>query len=201
MPLHCMRSVKYSKLLLLRNAPILMRMHQLTNLLQQQPHPYSYDACNASAPTVRELIFRLIRHAQTTENISISGTTWNYQISYAPKFMDQVHAHCKKNVENHHVSKKQMEVIVFPTQRRQLATFTPNTLIQIQSEEMCSAAVPSKCIKPAWHKSACSGRVSPSTRPRQSMQGHLWHQEEQEEVVQAVNSKSQQQATSVTEVQ
>ena len=75
---------------------------------------------------------------------------------------------CKENAENHHVSKKKMEIIVFPTQRQPLATFFPNTLTQIHTKNMFSAAVPFKCIKPVWHESGCSGRVSPSKRPRQS---------------------------------
>ena len=95
-------------------------------------------------------------------------TTWNNHVSSAPKFMDKVSAYRKENAENHHVSKKQMEFIVFPTQRQPLATFSPNTLTQIQTKNMCSAAVPFKCIKPVWHESGCSGRVSPSKRPRQS---------------------------------
>ena len=85
--------------------------------------------------------------------------------------MDKVSAYqrkCKENAENHHASKKQMEVIVFPTQRQPLATFTPNTLTQIQTKETCSTTVSFKWINPVWHKSGCSGRVSPNKRPRQS---------------------------------
>ena len=98
-------------------------------------------------------------------------TTWNNQVSSVPKFMDKVYAHqrkCKENAENHHASQKQMEVIVFPTQRQSLATFTPNSLTQIQTKETCSTTVSFKCIKPVWHKSGCSERVSPSKRLRQS---------------------------------
>ena len=65
--------------------------------------------------------------------------------------MDKVSAYrkkCKKNTENHHVSKKQMEFVVFPIQRQPLATFAPNTLTQIQNKKACSAAVSFKCIKP-----------------------------------------------------
>ena len=65
-------------------------------------------------------------------------------------------------------TKKQKEVIVFPTQRQPLATFTPNTLTQIQNKKTCSTAISFKYVKPVWHESGCSGRVSPSKRPRQS---------------------------------
>ena len=97
-------------------------------------------------------------------------TTWNYQVFSILQFMDKVSAYrrkCKKNAENYHAS-KQMEVIVFPTQRQPLATFIPNTLTQIHTKEICSTTVSFKSIKPVWHKSGCSGRVSPSKRPRQS---------------------------------
>ena len=83
-------------------------------------------------------------------------TTWNYQVSSATKFVDKVSAYskkCKENAENHHVSKKQNEIIVFPTQRQSLATFSPNTLTQIQTKKTCSAAVLFKYIQPVWHES------------------------------------------------
>ena len=91
-------------------------------------------------------------------------TTWNYIKSplLATKFVNKVSVYrkkCKENAENHHVSKKEMELIVFLTQRQPLAISSPNTLTQIQTIKICSAAVPSKCIKPVWHKSGCSGRV------------------------------------------
>ena len=61
-------------------------MHQYlcacTNLptcCSSSPTP-SYDACNA--PTVRELIFRLIHYAQTTENIYITGKTFGPVVLY-----------------------------------------------------------------------------------------------------------------------
>ena len=57
---------------------------------------------------------------------------------------------------------------MFPTQRQPLATFTPNTLTQIQNKKTCSTAISFKYVKPVWHESGCSGRVSPSKRPRQS---------------------------------
>ena len=119
---------------------------------------------------IAERIFSLLTPADLCNSLQVC-TTWNYQICSVPKFMDKVSAHrrkCKENAENHHASKKQMEVIVFPTRRQPLATFTPNTLTQIQTKETCSTTVSFKCIKPVWHKSGCSGRVSPSKRPRQS---------------------------------
>ena len=92
-----------------------------------------------------------------------------YQVSSAHKFMDKVfyRKKYKENAENHYVSKKEMEFIVFLTQRQPLATFSPEHLdTNLDHIKICSAAVPSLCIKPVWHKSGCSGRVSPSKRPR-----------------------------------
>ena len=121
----------------------------------------------AGVPLIAESIFSLLNPTDLCSCLHVC-TTWNYQVSSVPKFMDKVSAYrrkCKENAENHHASKKQMEVIVFPTQRQPLATFTPNTLMQIQTKETCSTTVSFKCIKPVWQK---SGRVSPSKRPRQS---------------------------------
>ena len=121
-------------------------------------------------PLIAERIFSLLNPTDLCSCLQVS-TTWNYQVSSVPKFMDKVYAHrrkCKGNAENHHASQKHMEVIVFPSQRQPLATFIPNTLTQIQTKETCSTTVSFKCIKPVWHKSGCSGRVSPSKRPRQS---------------------------------
>ena len=125
---------------------------------------------SAGVPLIAEKVFSLLNPADLCSCLQVS-TTWNYQVSSVPKFMDKVSAHrrkCKENAENHHASKKQMEVIVFPSQRQPLATFTPNTLTQIQTKETCSTTVSLKCIKPVWQKSGCSGRVGPSKRPRQS---------------------------------
>ena len=58
--------------------------------------------------------------------------------------------------------------LCFPLRGNHLLPSPPNTLTQIQTKETCSSAVSFKCIKPVWHKSGCSGRVSPSKRPRQS---------------------------------
>ena len=125
---------------------------------------------SAGVPLIAERIFSLLSPADLCNCLQVCKP-WNYQLSSVPKFMDKVYAHqrkCKENAENHHASKKQMEVIVFPTQRQPLATFIPNTLTQIQTKEICSTTVSFKCIKPVWHKSGCSGRVIPSKRPRQS---------------------------------
>ena len=121
-------------------------------------------------PLIAERIFSLLNPADLCSCLHVC-TTWNYQVSSAPRFMDKVSAYrkkCKENAENHHASKKQKEVIVFPTQRQPLATFTPNTLTQIQNKKTCSTAISFKYVKPVWHESGCSGRVSPSKRPRQS---------------------------------
>ena len=128
------------------------------------------DLYTTGVPLIAERIFSLLNPADLCSCLQVC-TTWNYQVSTAPRFMDKVSAYrrkCKENAENHHVSKKQKEVIVFPTQRQPLATFTPNTLTQIQNKETCSTAVLFKYVKPVWHESGCSGRVSPSKRPRQS---------------------------------
>ena len=125
---------------------------------------------SAGVPLIAERVFSLLNTTDLCSCLQVC-TTWNCQVSSAHKLMDKVSAYrkkCKGNAENHHVSKKQMELIVFPTQRQPLATFSPNTLTQIQTKKTCSAAVPFKCIKPVWHESGCSGRVSPSKRPRQS---------------------------------
>ena len=74
----------------------------------------------------------------------------------------------KENAENHHATKKQKEITVFPTLRQPLATFTPNTLTQIQNKKTWLATILFKYVKLVWHESCCSGRVSPSKRPRQS---------------------------------
>ena len=125
---------------------------------------------SAGVPLIAERVFSLLNPTDLVSCLQVC-TTWNYQVSSAPKFMDKVSAYrkkCKENAENHDVSNKQMEFIVFPAQRQPLAAFSPNTLTQIQTKKICSAAVPFKCIKPAWHGSEYSGRVSPNKRPRQS---------------------------------
>ena len=123
---------------------------------------------NRSIPLIAERIFSLLNPTDLCSCLQVC-TTWNYQVSTAPRFMDKVSAcrrKCKENAENRHASKK--EVIVFPTQRQPLATFTPNTLTQIQTKETCSTTISFKYVKPVWHGSGCSGRASPSKRPRQS---------------------------------
>ena len=142
----------------------------LTYLSEHNYRDIPTELYTAGVPLIAERIFSLLNPADLCSCLQVC-TTWNYQVSSAPKFMDKVSAYCKKckkNAENHHASKKQKEVIVFPTQRQPLATFTPNTLMQIQNKETCSTVVSFKYVKPVWHESGCSGRVSPSKRPRQS---------------------------------
>ena len=120
-------------------------------------------------PQIAEKIFTLLNPADLCSCLQVC-TTWNYQVSTRPKFMDKVNAYhrqCKENAENLHVAKKRMEFIVFPTQRQPLDNFTPNTLTQIQTNEIHSAPISFKCSKPTWHKSEWSGRVSLTKRPRQ----------------------------------
>ena len=106
-------------------------------------------------PLIAERVFSLLNPTDLCSCLQVC-TTWNYQVSSATKFVDKVSAYrkkCKENAENHHVSKKQNEIIVFPTQRQSLATFSPNTLTQIQTKKTCSAAVLFKYIQPVWHES------------------------------------------------
>ena len=92
---------------------------------------------SAGVPLIAKRIFSLLNPIDLCSCLHVC-TSWNYQVSSVPKFMDKVSAYrrkCKENAKNHHAS-KQMEVIGFPSQRQ--------------------------------HKSGCSGRVSSSKRPRQS---------------------------------
>ena len=142
----------------------------LTYLSEHNYRDIPTELYTAGVPLIAERIFSLLNPADLCSCLQVC-TTWNHQVSSAPRFMDKVSAYrrkCKENAENHHASKKQKEVIVFPTQRQPLATFTPNTLTQIQNKETCSTVVSFKYVKPVWHESGCSGRVSPSKRPRQS---------------------------------
>ena len=88
------------------------------------------DLYTTGVPLIAEKIFSLLNPADLCICLQVC-TTWNYQVSTAPRFMDKVSAYrrkCKENAENRHASKKKKEVIVFPIQRQPLATFTPNTL-------------------------------------------------------------------------
>ena len=110
------------------------------------------DLYTTGVPLIAERIFSLLNPAYLCSCLQVC-TTWNYQVSTAPRFVDKVSAYCRKckeNAENRHASKKQKEVIVFPIQRQPLA------------------AISFKYVKPVWHESGCSGRASPSKRPRQS---------------------------------
>ena len=74
----------------------------------------------AGVPLIAERIFSLLNPTDLCSCLHVC-TTWNYQVSSVAKFMDKVSAYqrkCKEDAENHHASKKQMEVIVFPTQRQ-----------------------------------------------------------------------------------
>ena len=99
-------------------------------------------------PLIAEKIFTLLNPADLCSCLQVC-TTWNYQVSTRSKFMDKVNAYrrqCKENAENLHVAKKSMEFIVFSTQWRPLYNFTPNTLNQIQTNEIY--------IQPPFHSSA-----------------------------------------------
>ena len=111
---------------------------------------------SAGVPLIAERVFSLLNATDLCSCLQVC-TIWNYQVSSATKFVDKVSAYrkkCKGNAENHHVSKKQNEITVFPTQRQSLAIFSPNTLTQIQTKKTCSAAVPFKYIQPVWHETS-----------------------------------------------
>ena len=75
------------------------------------------------------------------------------------------HRQWKENAENLYVTEKPMETTVTPTKRKPFAAFTPNTQSQFQTAKpTCTVGT---CIKP-WHEGECSGRMTPSKRPRQS---------------------------------
>ena len=105
---------------------------------------------------------------------AIKGIPAEYSlvVCSAPKFMDKVSAYCWKCVENVHVSKKQIEFIVFPIQRWPLATFSPNTLTQIQTKDACSTTLSFLVYQSShhvWHESGCSGKVNPSKRHQDTL--------------------------------
>ena len=65
---------------------------------------------SAGVPLIAERIFSLLNPTDLCSCLQVC-TTWNYQVSSAPKFMDKVsayHKKCKENAENHHVSKKDL---------------------------------------------------------------------------------------------
>ena len=132
-----------------------------------------------SASDCRENLFPVEPYTDLCSCLEVC-TTWNHQVSSDPKFMDNVSAHrrkCKENAENHHASKKQMEVIVFPTQRQLLATFTPqhfNTNSdQTEMFNHCVIQVHQVCLaqeRVQWE--------SKSQQETKAVWGRLWHQEE-----------------------
>jgi len=71
----------------------------------------------------------------------------------------------KENAENLYVTEEPMETTVTPTKRRPFAAFTPNTQSRFQTAKpTCRVGI---CIKPRYEEE-CSGRMTPSKRPRQS---------------------------------
>ena len=142
-----------------------------TSSLELPTYPPEYkdlltELYSMGVPLIAEKIFSLLNPADLCSCLQVC-TKRNYQVSTSPKFMDKANAYlwqCKENAENLDMDKKKMEFIAFPTQRRPLDNFTPNTLTQI---EIHSSPISFKCIKPTWHNSECSGRVSPCKRPRQ----------------------------------
>ena len=127
------------------------------------------ELCSAGVPLIAERIIFLLNAADLISCLQVC-TTWNYQVSSAPKFMNKVSSYRKKykeNAENHHVSEKQIEFVVSNSEAA-TCYLLPSNLTQIHTKKTCSADVPFKCIKPVWHESGCSGRVSPSKRSRQS---------------------------------
>ena len=93
---------------------------------------------------------------------------WNCQISSGSQFMNSISTYrrqCKENAENLYVTEGPMETTVTPTKRRPFATFTPNTQSRLQTAKPTYTV--GMCIKP-WHEGECSGRITPSKRPRQS---------------------------------
>ena len=94
--------------------------------------------------------------------------TWNHQVSSDTKFMNKVTTYrkqCKENAENLHKDYEHMEFTVSPTQRKPLATFTPNTMSQILATK--TTPVSFKSVK-SWHDGECSGIASSNKRRRQS---------------------------------
>ena len=96
------------------------------------------------------------------------------------------HKKCKENAENHHVSKKEMEFIVFLTQRQPLATFSPEHLdTNLDHKDMfscCSIQVHQTCLAQKWVQ-----WESESQQETKIVWWHLLHQDEREEVTQALN--------------
>ena len=117
-------------------------------------------------PLVAERIFSLLKPAELCSSLQVC-TMWNCQIS-GSQFMNSINTYrrqCKENAENLYVTEGPMETTVTPTKRRPFATFTPNTQSQFYTAKPTYTV--GMCIKP-WHEGECSGRITPSKRPRQS---------------------------------
>ena len=117
-------------------------------------------------PLVAERVFSLLKPADLCSSLRVC-TTWNRQISCGAQFMNRnsYHRQWKENAENLYVTEKPMETTVTPTKRKPFAAFTPNTQSQFQTAKpTCTVGT---CIKPC-HEGECSGRMTPSKRPRQS---------------------------------
>ena len=138
-------------------------------------HPRSFSAYKdilselylGGLPLVAERIFSLLKPAELCS--SQVCTTWNHQISSGSQFMNSISTYrrqCKENnAENLYVTEGPMETTVTPTKRRPFATFTPNTQSRLQTAKPTYTV--GMFIKP-WHEGECSGRMTPSKRPRQS---------------------------------
>jgi len=116
---------------------------------------------------VAERIFSLLKPAELCSSLQVC-TTWNRQISSGSQFMNSINTYrrqCKENAENLYVTEGPMETTVTPTKRRPFAAFTPNTQSRFQTAKPTYTV--GMCIKP-WHEGECSGRMTPSKRPRQS---------------------------------
>ena len=121
-----------------------------------------------------------------------------YQVSSAHKFMDKVfyRKKCKENAENHHVSKKEMDFIVFPTQKQPLATFSlEHSDTNLDHKDMfscCSIQLHQACLAQKWVQ-----WESESQQETKIVWWHLFHKDEQEEVTQALNFETKQQDTNL----
>ena len=118
-------------------------------------------------PLVAERIFSLLKPADLCSSLRVC-TTWNRQISSGSQFMNSINTYrrqWKENAENLYVIEEPMETTVTPTKRRPFAAFTPNTQSRLQTAKPTYTV--DMCIKP-WHEGECSGRMTPSKRPRQS---------------------------------
>ena len=121
-------------------------------------------------------------------------TTWNHQVSCGAHFMNKISTYCrqcKEDTENLHKtdSEEPMETMVSPNKRKPLADFTPNSQSQFQTAR--PACPVSSFTGMPVHQALARGEEQWDSEPQQKTQAvrcHLWHQEEQEKVLQYVNS-------------